>query len=88
MSDTCRYTGKPLDKCRCKEGCDPTTVTANEWIQPIRKGYSMACCDCGLVHMIDFRIHKGKIQFRADRDEKATTKLRKRMRVTVRNKSI
>lgn len=38
-----------------------------EWIQPIIKGYQLECCGCGLIHTIDFRIIKGKIQFRAYR---------------------
>lgn len=25
-------------------------------IAPIMKGYRMACCDCGLVHTIDFEV--------------------------------
>jgi len=28
---------------------------AGEWIRPIRNGYKMACCDCGLVHRLDFK---------------------------------
>jgi len=27
-------------------------------IAPQMKGYKMACCDCGLVHDIDFRVVK------------------------------
>lgn len=42
-------------------------VKAGEWEQPIRKGYRMQCCDCGLIHDMDFRIHKGRIQFRTYR---------------------
>lgn len=30
----------------------------SDWEAPIQKGYKMACCDCGLVHDIDFRIVK------------------------------
>ena len=41
-----------------------------EWIQPIKKGYLMKCCDCGLIHKIDFRIKKNKVQFRAFRKNK------------------
>lgn len=26
------------------------------WQQPVMKGYLMKCCDCGLVHEIDFRV--------------------------------
>lgn len=54
----------------------------NEWVQPRRNGYLLACCDCGLVHEIDFRIVKtprgNKIRFRARRAEAATRALRKR----------
>lgn len=31
------------------------TAEPDEWITPIRNGYKMACCDCGLVHNMDFR---------------------------------
>jgi len=47
-----------------------------EWVAP-QKNYRMACCDCGLVHKFEFRVVKGKIQFRAWRDEKSTAVRRK-----------
>lgn len=54
---------------------------AGEWITPIRKGYKMCCCDCGLVHRMDFRILKKgkikKIQFRCFRDNRATGQIRR-----------
>ena len=54
-----------------------------EWVAPIPKGYKFRCCDCGLVHQMDFRvveIGKGKqIQFRAERDNRATAQVRRRM---------
>lgn len=28
------------------------------WINPVMKGYKLACCDCGLVHDFDFRTFK------------------------------
>lgn len=31
-------------------------VQAGEWVQPTRKGYLMQCCDCGLVHSLDFKL--------------------------------
>jgi len=37
------------------------------WVQPIKKGYRMKCCDCGLVHVVDFRINDGRVQFRMKR---------------------
>jgi hypothetical protein len=67
---TCRYTNKPLSKCRCKGGCEPTQVQSGEWIQPVRSNYGMSCCDCGLIHSMNFRIYKGKVQFRAYRVNK------------------
>lgn len=58
---------------------------AGEWVQPRRKGYKLACCDCGLVHNLDFRIVKyaknqRKIQFRAFRNNRATGQMRRWMK--------
>lgn len=52
----------------------------NKWIQPIRKGYGLACCDCGLVHELDFRIHKRHIQLRARRKPRSTGQVRRWMK--------
>lgn len=52
-------------------------VKAGEWVQPVRKGYKMACCDCGLVHVLDFRVVNRRIQFRAFRNERSTAALRR-----------
>ena len=43
-----------------------------EWVTPVRNGYRMMCCDCGLVHEMDFRVKGGRIQFRVRRNERAT----------------
>jgi len=56
------------------------TVQAGEWIQPVRRGYRLACCDCGLVHTFDFRIRKGRAQFRAFRDNRKTAAKRRAMK--------
>lgn len=48
-----------------------------KWIQPVRRGYKMGCCDCGLVHKLDFRIRRGRVQFRAFRDNRATAAVRR-----------
>lgn len=54
-----------------------------EWVQPVRRGYKMACCDCGLVHNLDFRIVKRNavgarsIQFRASRNNRSTALVRR-----------
>lgn len=52
-------------------------IKNGEWLQPVRRGYVMACCDCCLVHTINFRIVKGKIQLQAFRATKKTTDRRR-----------
>jgi len=27
-----------------------------EWVCPTPQGYLMQCCDCGLIHEVDFRV--------------------------------
>ncbi len=49
----------------------------SRWVQPIRKGYKMSCCDCGLVHAMDFRISRGRVQFRAKRNNRSTAMVRR-----------
>ncbi len=48
-----------------------------EWIQPVRHGYKIECCDCGLVHAINFRIKNKHIQYQAFRDNRATGQVRR-----------
>lgn len=50
-----------------------------EWFAPTHNGFRDACCDCGLVHRVDFRVVEGKVHFRAMRDKRATAAMRKRM---------
>jgi hypothetical protein len=56
-------------------------VTEGEWVQPRREGYRMQCCDCGLVHRMQFRLVKypkgHKIQMRGYRDNRATAQVRR-----------
>lgn len=54
-----------------------------EWVQPTPNGYKMACCDCGLVHVLDFRVikyggNKTKVQFRVFRDNRSTGQMRRK----------
>jgi len=55
---------------------------SGEWVKPKRKYYKMACCDCGLVHKMEFALFpttNGKgIYFRAWRDERATGQMRRK----------
>lgn len=63
-------------------------VKAREWVQPTPRGYKFQCCDCGLVHRLDFRQMLGdrefatnlRIQFRAYRDNRATAAVRREAR--------
>lgn len=64
-----------------------------KFISPKMKGYKIKCCDCGLVHEMDFRVVKYKskesleykviadkntqVHFRARREIKKTKKARK-----------
>jgi hypothetical protein len=51
----------------------------DEWVQPVKEGYKMCCCDCGLVHQMDFRIKNKRVQFRVRRDNRATAGSRVQM---------
>ena len=60
------------------------TATDGEWIQPVRRGYHMACCSCGVVHRMDFRIVGERVQFRAWHAPRLTARNRKAKRIQVR----
>lgn len=46
-------------------------VKDGEWVKPVMKDYRMQCCDCGLVHEMEFKVIKWgrghKVKFRARR---------------------
>ena len=49
----------------------------SEWIHPLG-GYRMSCCDCGLVHSLEFRLDDdNKLNFRASRNNRATGQTRR-----------
>ncbi len=52
----------------------------SRWVQPVRRGYKMACCDCGLVHDMDFRIEGNRVQFRVARNNRSTGQVRRHMK--------
>jgi len=56
-------------------------IQSNQWVTPKTRWYKIACCDCGLVHLFQFRVeHKGSkhiIKFKAWRDERATGQIRR-----------
>lgn len=56
----------------------------SKWIEPtVLEGYKLSCCDCALVHDMDFRIYKGKIQFRAKRNNRATGQRRRHKKMII-----
>jgi hypothetical protein len=59
-------------------------IKDGEWVTPAKKGYKLACCDCGLVHRMDFKhVEQGKswaVMFRAFRDNRATAAIRRSMK--------
>lgn len=55
-------------------------VRDGQWVQPRRRDYRVACCDCGLVHRMDFRIYRGRVQFRAFRAKRSTGQRRRWMK--------
>jgi hypothetical protein len=52
-------------------------VTDGEWIRVPKRGYKEQCCDCGLIHRLNFRIVDGQIEIQTFRDARATGGARK-----------
>jgi hypothetical protein len=58
-------------------------VTDGEWLEALMKNNKDQCCDCGLVHKVNYRINaKGKIEVQVFRDERATAALRRKFKFT------
>lgn len=55
-----------------------------EWVRPVMSAYRMMCCDCKLVHVLDFRIIRWgrgfKVLFKVRRDNRATAAARRHQR--------
>lgn len=52
-------------------------IEDDEWIQPVKRGFVNQCCDCALVHVTDFAIEAGKIQFKTRVDRRLTAAARR-----------
>jgi hypothetical protein len=48
-----------------------------EWFALARRGNRIACCDCGLVHVVDARLRDGTIELAFARNERATALTRR-----------
>ncbi len=52
-------------------------IQEGEWFRPNKRGFREQCCDCGLVHTINFRLKDGHIEFQTFRNGPATGGARK-----------
>lgn len=43
-----------------------------EWIRVTKRNHREQCCDCGLVHRVNYRIVEGTIEIQTFRDPRAT----------------
>ena len=58
-------------------------ITDGEWIQVPKRGFKEQCCDCGLIHKLNFKIdEKGNIHMQTFRDARATNGARKHFNFT------
>ena len=68
-------------------------ICYGEWTRPRMRDFREQCCDCGLIHRLDFRIVDGrkgtrarlrgiKVEFRTRRDDRATAAVRRTFRFT------
>ena len=55
----------------------------HKWIRPVKENFKCKCCDCGLVHTINFRIKNKQIEFQAIRDNRATSQIRRHLKKLV-----
>jgi hypothetical protein len=63
-----------------------TQINDGEWFEPKpQRGHKMACCDCGLIHTMNFRVKDGKVQIQATRDNRATANRRRGKKLGVRS---
>jgi hypothetical protein len=51
-----------------------------EWFRVRKRGFKDACCHCGLVHTINYRIVDGTLEMQAIIDERATAAMRRGMK--------
>jgi hypothetical protein len=51
------------------------------WLRPRLEDFRLACCDCGLVHSVNFRLtDDGAVELQMVRQKRATKGLRARMK--------
>lgn len=53
-------------------------VTDGEWLPVKKRGFLEQCCDCGLVHRVNYRVMEGSIEVQSFRDNRATAAARRK----------
>jgi len=56
-------------------------IKDGEWFAPIMSKHMMACCDCGLVHRMQFRVAGDQVQMRAYRARNYTAARRRKLKL-------
>jgi hypothetical protein len=49
-----------------------------EWVKITGKQHKIKCCDCGLVHLLEFK--KAPVAMMATRDNRATGQVRRKLK--------
>lgn len=66
-------------------------IVEGEWIEPPKKGFIDQCCDCALVHVIDFEVVDKRtrepipyaaVQFKLKVDRRKTAASRRKLKFT------
>jgi len=69
-------------------------IVEGEWIEPAKEGFVDQCCDCGLVHVIDFAVIDKRtrkevpyvqVQFKLRVDRRKTAASRRKLKFTKEN---
>lgn len=47
---------------------------------PLNKPHKISCCDCGLVHILSFKVKQKIITIKAIRDNRATAQRRRKLK--------
>jgi hypothetical protein len=71
---------RPNKSKRARKRVRYHVVAYGEWTRPRLRNFREQCCDCGLIHRLDFRIVDGRIEFRTRRDDRATAAARRPFR--------
>ncbi len=64
------------------KGIQYEELSDGEWTNPKIQGYKHQCCDCGLVHKMDFKLEDGELNdgelaIRFWHDKRATGQIRR-----------